>query len=75
MSSINRSLLHWGVIILAGHTLDNHKDVKIKNMDEKKGDVQIYPLMTAYLIKKIVNYTKPIVEVLQTLIVGSLQGL
>jgi hypothetical protein len=31
------------------HALDNHKDDKTKNSDEKDG-MQINPLMTAYLI-------------------------
>jgi hypothetical protein len=39
-------------------TLDNHKDDKIKNLDEKKDGTQINPLMTAYLIKNIVKLYK-----------------
>jgi hypothetical protein len=42
----------------AYHTLDNHKDYKKKNSDEKKDGTQRNPLMTAYLIKNIVKLYK-----------------
>jgi hypothetical protein len=40
--------------MVAYHTLDNHKDDKKNNPDEKKDGTQRNPLMTASLIKKIV---------------------
>jgi hypothetical protein len=42
----------------AYHTLDNHKDDKTKNLDEKKDGMKRNPLMTACLIKKIVKLYK-----------------
>jgi hypothetical protein len=44
--------------MVAYHTLDNHKDDKTKNSDEKIDGTQRNPLVTAYLIKKIVKLCK-----------------
>jgi hypothetical protein len=63
-SSSNHKLVERPIVIdawpvpeymAAYHTLDNHKDDKAKNSDEKKEGTQRNPLMTAYLTKKIVK--------------------
>jgi hypothetical protein len=45
--------------MVAYHTLENHKDDKTKNSDEKKDGTQRNSLMTAYLIEKIVKIQNP----------------
>jgi hypothetical protein len=49
---------HAREYMVAYQTLDNHKDDKTKNLDEKKDGKQRNPLMTAYLMEKIVKLYK-----------------